>query len=199
MVHDRLDTWLRWLRGTATFVAIAALCLSVALLVIALVPGSPVTQDLPAGVLTRLSSVGGVTAGASPDPSGWIPFTVSDPSLAQRLLYLLTLVPGLLLIGEIARRMANLLRAAQARDPFMPATVRALLGLAKLTAFGGLGTWAVSEVMQGLLVETMVRSAPTFTPHGSPLGWLAVGLIFAGLGRILDRGVAMRAELDMVV
>ncbi len=36
-------------------------------------------------------------------------------------------------------------------------------------------------------------------PHQSPLGWLAVGLIFAALGLILDRGVAMRAELDTVI
>ena len=32
--------WLRWLHATATFVFIAALCLAVALLVIASVPGS---------------------------------------------------------------------------------------------------------------------------------------------------------------
>jgi hypothetical protein len=45
----------------------------------------------------------------------------------------------------------------------------------------------------------MLTSSVTFKPHQSPLGWLAVGLIFAALGRILDRGVAMRAELDTVI
>ena len=48
MRKNRLGTWLRWLRATATFVFIAALCLAVAVLVIALIPGSPVTQELPA-------------------------------------------------------------------------------------------------------------------------------------------------------
>ena len=62
MLGNRLGTWLRWLRVTATFVFIAALCLAVAVLVIALIPGSPVTQELPAAALTGLHGVGGVTA-----------------------------------------------------------------------------------------------------------------------------------------
>ena len=95
MLGSRLGSWLRWLRATATFVFVAALCLAVALLVIAFVPGSPVTQELPASAVTGLDHVGGVTAGVAVDPSGWIPFTIQDPSLAQRLLYLMTVLPGL--------------------------------------------------------------------------------------------------------
>jgi Protein of unknown function (DUF2975) len=199
MIVNRLGTWLRWLRATATFVYIAALCLAVAVLVIAFIPGSPVTQELPAAALTGLDRVGGVTAGVGVDPAGWIPFTTHDPSMAQRLLYLLTVLPGLALVAEIARRMANLLRAAQASDPFTPTTARALIAVGKLTAFAGLGTWILSEVAQGLLSWTMLTSSVTFHPHQAPLGWLAVGLIFAAFGQILDRGVAMRAELDTVI
>ena len=198
MLGNRLGTWLRWLRATATFVFIAALCLAVAVLVIALIPGSPVTQELPAAALTGLHGVGGVTAGVV-DPSGWIPFTIHDPSLAQRLLYLLTVLPGLVLVAEIARRMANLLRAAQASDPFTADTARALVAVGKLTAFAGLGTWILSQIAQGVLSWTMLTSSVTFRPHQTPLGWLAVGLIFAAFGQILDRGVTMRAELDTVI
>ena len=132
-------------------------------------------------------------------PSGWVPFTIHDPSLAQRLLYLLTVLPSLTLIAEIARRMANLLRAAQASDPFTTNTARALITAGKLTAFAGLGTWILSQIAQGVLSGTMLTSPETFKPHQAPLGWLAVGLIFAALGQILDRGVAMRAELDTVI
>jgi hypothetical protein len=199
VIASRLGTWLRWLRATATFVYIAALCLAVAVLVIAFIPGSPVTQELPAAALTGLNRVGGVTAGVGVDPAGWVPFTIHDPSLAQRLLYLLTVLPGLALVAEIARRMANLLRAAQASDPFTPNTARALMALGKLTAFAGLGAWILSQIAQGVLSGTMLTSPGTFHPHQSPLGWLAVGLIFAALGQILDRGVAMRAELDTVI
>jgi hypothetical protein len=41
----------------------------------------------------------------------------------------------------------------------------------------------------------MLTFARTYQPHQFPLGRLAVGLVFAALGVILDRGVAMRAEL----
>ncbi len=199
MLGNRLGTWLRRLRATATFVFVAALCLAVALLVIALIPGSPVTQELPASALTGLDRLGGVTAGVAVDPSSWIPFTVHDPSLAQRLLYLLTVLPGLVLVAEIARRMANLLRAAQDTDPFTATTARALVIVGKLTAFAGLATWALSQIAQAVLSATMLSSQVTFHPHQSPLGWLAVGLIFAAFGQILDRGVGMRAELDSVI
>ena len=199
MLGIRLGSWLRWLRATATFVFIAALCLAVALLVIALIPGSPVTQELPAGALTGIDQVGGVTAGVAVDPSGWIPFTIHSPSLAQRLLYLMTMLPGLALIAEIARRMAHLLRAAQDTDPFTASTARALVTVGKLTAFAGLGTWALSQVAQGVLCWTMLASPVLFNPHQAPLGWLAVGRIFAAFGQILDRSVVMRAELDTVI
>ena len=45
----------------------------------------------------------------------------------------------------------------------------------------------------------MLASPRGFQPHQTPLGWLAVGLIFAAIGKILDRGVGMRAELDTVI
>jgi hypothetical protein len=57
--RTRLDT-VKWLRATASFVFIAALCASAALVVIAFVPGSPVRAQLPApiGKLTVLAGLG---------------------------------------------------------------------------------------------------------------------------------------------
>jgi hypothetical protein len=153
----------------------------------------------PTSELVEALKQRGVTAKVAADASGWVSFRVHDPSPAQRLLYLLTVLPGLAVIAEIARRMANLLRTAQAGDPFTPSTARALGTVAKITSFAGVATWFVSQVAQGVLSGTMLTSPVRFQPHESPLGWLAVGLIFAALGKILDRGVAMRAELDTVI
>jgi hypothetical protein len=194
-----LNTWLRWLHATAMFVYITALCLSLALLVIAFIPGSTVSQELPAAELTGLDRLGGVTAGVVLDPSGWATFQIHDPSSTQQLLQLLTEVPGLLLIAEIGRRMANLVRDAQVTDPFTTHTARALATLGKLTVWVGVGTWILSQVAQWVLSAMMLTSSFTYKPHDTPLGWIAVGLIFAAFGRILDRGVAMRAELDTVI
>jgi hypothetical protein len=58
---------------------------------------------------------------------------------------------------------------------------------------------AAAQAAQGVLSATMLTSPLSYAPHDTPLGWLAVGLIFAAFGRILDRGVAMRAELDTVI
>src|SRR4051794_11585485 len=196
---SRLDRWLRWSRAIAAFIFIAALCLAVALVVIVFIPGSPVTQALPSSALSGLDHVRGVSPGVAVESSGWVPFTVHDPSLTDRLLYMLTQVPGLLLIAAIARRMAKLLSAAQASDPFTLDNVRALTTLGKLTAFVGLGTWVISQVAQGVLCARMLTSPPTYRPQHTPLAWLAVGLIFAAFAVILDRGVAMRTELDTVI
>jgi hypothetical protein len=65
-VLDRpLGSWLRRLRGTATFVQIAVLCLAGASLVIVFVPGSPgilhtlapVFPGLPGGILVAVGAV----------------------------------------------------------------------------------------------------------------------------------------------
>ena len=199
MKEARLGTWLRWLRGTATFVYIAALCLAVALLVIGFIPGSPVKLDLPAAALSGLDGVRGVASGVVVDQAGRIAFKVTDPSLLQRMIYLATMLPGLILIADIARRMAKLLRAAQNSDPFTLRTVRELTLVAKITAFGGLGVWLVDSVARWALSATMLQSGSAVEPQQSPLGWLAVGLIFAGFAHLVARGVAMRAELDTVI
>jgi len=194
-----LDKWLPRLRGAATFVFIAALCLGVALLVIAFIPGSPVSLPLPTASLSGTGAIGGTVPGVVVDSSGQVLFKIIDPSLAQRLLYLATILPGLVLVAEVARRMAALLRAAQASDPFTAHTARILTQLAKLTAFGGVGVWAISNAAKSALSATMLRSGVAVQPHSSPLGWLAVGLIFAAFAQLIARGVAMRAELDTVI
>ena len=76
---------------------------------------------------------------------------------------------------------------------------RPLFSTAKITAFGGLGVWAVSNVAKWALSATMLESGAALQPDQSLLGWLAVGLIFAAFAQLIARGVAMRAELDTVI
>ncbi len=194
-----MGTWLRWLGGTATLVYIAALCGAVASLVISFIPGSSVTLALPTSLLSGLDRVSGVASGVVVDPTGQIVFQVVDPVLAQRMLYLATTLPGLLLLAEVGRRMANLLRAAQDTDPFTTTTVRELSVVAKITALGGLGVWVLGSGAKSVLAATMLDSDVAVQTHQSPFGWLAVGLIFAAFGQLIARGVAMRSELDTVI
>ncbi|MGX6600670.1 DUF2975 domain-containing protein [Micromonosporaceae bacterium Da 78-11] len=191
--------WLRQLRTTTTVVAVVAACLAVALLVIALIPGSPVSADLPTSLLSGLDGTGGIKPGVVVDPEGWVAFEVADPSLAQRLLHLATTLPGLLLVAEIARRLAAVLRAAQDSDPFTERTVHDLTLAAKITAFGGVGVWAVGVVAKWTLSATMLGSGAAVEMQDPLFGWLAVALIFAAFAQLVAHGVSMRAELDTVI
>jgi hypothetical protein len=150
-------------------------------------------------LVSGLRGGGGVSPGVHVDPGGEVLFKVTDPSLAQRMIYLATMLPALLLVADVARRMAKMLRAAQDSDPFTEQTVRELTVVAKISAFGGLGVWAVSSAAKSILSATMLESGASVEPHQSPLGWLAVGLIFAAFAQLIARGVAMRAELDTVI
>lgn len=186
----------RTLRSTATVISVAALCLAVAVLVIAFIPGSPVTLALPTDLLTGWESLARLAPGVVVDPEGEVVFAVTDPSLAQRLLHAATIVPGLVLVAEIARRMAAVLRAGV---PFTAWTARQLDLLARITAFGGAGVWAVNNVAEWTLSTTMLESSAAVGFHQNLAGWLAVALIFAAFGQLVTRGVAMRTELDTVI
>ena len=199
MEHGRFEKWLHWLRVTATIIYIAALCLAVAVLVIDFIPHSPVPAALRATDVPGLDAVSGLPAGVTVDSASTLAVKIAEPSVAQRLLYLVVVLPGLALVALIAWRMANLLRAALASDPFTPQTVRALTTLAKITAVGGIAVWAMSYLATWALSATVLDAAGTARPDETALAWLAVALIFAAFGQLIARGVAMRAELDTVI
>jgi hypothetical protein len=56
--------------------------------------------------------------GVTVDQAGTIAVKVAEPSVAQRLLYLVVVLPGLALVALIAWRMAEPLRAALDSDQF---------------------------------------------------------------------------------
>ncbi|MEV6969765.1 DUF2975 domain-containing protein [Hamadaea sp. NPDC051192] len=214
MEEQKWGNWLRGLAAIATFVQIAAVCVAVAVLVIAFIPKSPVAVELPTSMLSSAGSPAGAPSGSSDasaalsgkvvpgveiDPEGTVMVRVTDPSLVQRLLYLVTILPGLLLIAEIARRLAGLLRIAREQDPFSSRTAKDLTVVAKITAFGGAGAWAVAIVALWVLSTTVLRDGGAFVSSPPLLPWVFVAFILAGFGQLIARGVAMRTELDAVI
>ena len=165
--RERATTWLtrsNWLavaRAAATFVQWAALALVLAVVAIGIAPKSPVQVDISMLRLPGPTHVAGAAPGVIVDPAGRLLFKFTDPSFAMRMLNLGTTVPGSALVAEIARRMANLLRAAQHSDPFTARTARELTRVAKITAFGGLGVWAAGNVTRWALSSYVLESGPT--------------------------------------
>ncbi|WBQ07069.1 DUF2975 domain-containing protein [Kribbella sp. CA-293567] len=194
-----MSTWLRRLRITASIAYGVTLCAAVAVLVIAFIPRSSVVLDLPSSLLSGLDGVGGVEAGAIVDPDGRLPFSLADPSLAQRLLLLATILPGAALLAEVARRLAALLRTAEAGDPFTADSARELMFIAKLTAFGGLAAWVVAAGALSALAATVLDSGTAIKPEGTPFWPLVIGFVFAAVAQLLARGDEMRTELDAVI
>ncbi len=197
--RSRTD-WLTVSRGAAAVVQWTALALVVALIVIGLAPGSPVRLDLAVERLSGLGGLGGVSPGVEVDPTGRVAVEIAEPSFRLRMLNLGTPVPGLLLVAEIARRMGRLLRSAVDADPFTTEMVDGLNRVAAITALGGIGASVVAGVSRWLLSSHVVVSGSDLSLlRQSPAGWLGAGLIIAGFGQILARGVSMRAELDRVI
>jgi hypothetical protein len=192
------DPWLRRLRATATFVQIAALCLAVAVSVIGLIPGSSASFPLPASVLGAVPAHG-VDPSAAVDTGGLVAFSVAHPDLAQRLLLIATVLPGLVLIAELARRLGRLLRAAEGGEPFTLATVEQLTRIAIACASGGLVVWLVRIAARGGLAATVLDSDPPLNPDPSLLGWFGVALVFAAFARLVRRAAVLRDELDAVI
>jgi hypothetical protein len=192
--------WLAVSRAAATFVQWAALALVVAVVAIGIAPKSPVKLDISIRELSGPVQVAGAKPGVTVDPASRLMFKFTDPSFALRMVNLGTTVPGLLLVAEIARRMAKLLRAAQHSDPFTAHTARELTAAAKITVLGGLSAWALANVSRWVLSSyVLVSGTDVSLLHESPLGWIGAGLIIAGFGQVVARGVGMRSELDAVI
>jgi hypothetical protein len=176
------------------------MALVVAVVAIAAAPRSPLLLDISIAKLGGLDHLAGTTPGVAVDSAGRLAFKFTNPSFALRMLNLATTVPGLLLVAEIARRVAKLLRAAQDHDPFTAATARQLAVVAKITALGGLAVWAAASIARWELSSyVLVTGRDVILLHQSPLGWLGAALIIAAFGQIVTRGVAMRTELDTII
>ena len=122
----------------------------------------------------------GVDPSTTIDPNGFVAFAIAEAALEQRLLLVMTMLPGLLLIADLARRMARLLRHVATNDPFTTRTARELSAPAKVTAFGGLGVWVAGIIARWALSATVLDGRAAVSPHRSVLGWLAVALVSGG-------------------
>ena len=103
------------------------------------------------------------------------------------------------LVATVAAALLwRLVRDARRVDPFSGATVRRLRQLAWLVLVGGfasagVSTLAAAALADGLLVGANATYAPAI--------WLLLG-VGTGIGavaEVVNRGVAMRAELDAVI
>ena len=141
-------------------------------------------------------AVPGLRDGATPGAT--VSVCTASPTVAQSVYA--SLVEGLwpLVSAVAAALLWRIVRDCRRADPFTASTVRRLRQLTVFVLLAG-GVAAVAQMVAAdALAATFV--ADGFHPSDTPVwAWLLVGLGLAAIAEIVNRGVALRAELDTVI
>jgi hypothetical protein len=135
------------------------------------------------------------------DPDGAVDVVVSRPGGAERVASALTHLPTYVVVFVLFVLLFLLVRQARRSDPFRPATVRRLR-LLGLVAIAGGPLAAIVEMIAALDLTDRVTDGTTATAtvDVTAIGlWLVVGCGFLAMAEVVNRGTAMRAELDTLV
>jgi hypothetical protein len=119
--------------------------------------------------------------------------TVADPTPGQRLLWIATSLPTPVVIAAILVQLLRIVRAARRSDPFTPATVQRLRVLAVVAIAGG---YAASFLQ---ILASAALSSGTVAAGSLPASWLLTGFGALAAAEVVNRGCALRAELESVI
>jgi hypothetical protein len=157
----------------------------------------------PIDVMVPTSEVGAVGApdrlppGMEFDTGGWIPARIVEPTLAQGALHALTTVPTTLVLAGMLLVLLRVVKDAWDRNPFSTRTIRRLRLLGATVLLGGCLAEGVEQA------ATLALDQPIqFYSASSYLlvsWWLFAGLASLAVAEVVNRGFAMRAELDAVI
>lgn len=132
---------------------------------------------------------------------GTVDVTLSDPTTGQLVASLLTALPSLLLVAAALGLLLAIVRRARRDHPFRSATVRRLRGLALVVLVGGplavaVEAFALLNLSTRLTADGGFRTSLDLS-HLGP--WILTGFGLLAVAEIVNRGRALRAELDTVI
>jgi len=190
--------WLRELQGLLV-VGLALTAVGM-IAVIAMTIRGPLPVSVPAGHLVDGGTLHGLTGGAQLDQHGNVDVSVADPTRHQAILGVLTVLPSGLVVLTMLAGLYRVIRDARRRDPFTDTTVRRLRQLSAVVILGGLLAWIGEFIAQFALTGTVTPTGWAGTlPLAKPLIWLLVAFGYLAVAEIINRGRAMRAELEQVI
>lgn len=152
--------------------------------------------ELPASAVSGTIEYGlreGVAVAAEQD----VAVTVTDPSLEQRAVWVLTALPTFAVVAALLVLLLRIVWLARRGDPFTLATVRRLRVLAMVALAGGYLGFLVELTAAMYLSSTVIDGVVGFSQL--PLHWFLVGFGLLAVAEVVKRGYAMRAELETVV
>ncbi|GAB3660632.1 DUF2975 domain-containing protein [Glycomyces tarimensis] len=124
--------------------------------------------------------------------------TLADPDPWQRAVWASTELPGNAVVAALLALLLWLVRHARREDPFTISTVRRLR-LAGVVAIAGGYLGFILELTAAMyLSSTMLVGGSAGVAH-LPVHWLLIGFGLFAIAEVVNRGCAMRAELETVV
>jgi Protein of unknown function (DUF2975) len=196
----RRPDWLQEMQTMLT-VVLAVLAVLGVLDVIAVATGDSVVAAVP----TRaVFDVGAAPATLQPgtviDQGGMIDVSVSDPDAGLLIGKALTSMPTYVVAVITLALLLSVVRRARKEDPFLPATVRRLRTLAVVALVGGPVAFIIEMIAAMDLTARVTDRHPGTVVDLTSLGiWLLIGFGFFAIAEVINRGRAMRAELDSVI
>jgi len=190
--------WLRELQGLLVVGLVLTATGVIAQIAMAMM--GPLRVSVPAGHLVGPGTLHGLTGGAQLDQHGSVGLSVADPTPRQAILGVLTILPTGLVVLTMLAGLYRVIRDARRRDPFTETTVRRLRHLSAVLFLGGLLSWIGEFIAEFALTTTVTQAGWAGTLSlAKPLIWLLVAFGYLAVAEIINRGRAMRAELEQVI
>jgi hypothetical protein len=153
----------------------------------------------------------GPLRGATVQAAGPVQACTTHPGTGQTILYLLTRLPGPMLLAGVLLLIWSLVRQARSRGPFTARTALTMMRLGLLILAGGAIAGAIARLGNDLLAETLMTQ-PGFTGGAIAFDVLIAGPLKALLpvpalagvalltfARIVFAGAAMNEEIKATV
>jgi Protein of unknown function (DUF2975) len=196
----RKPDWLQEMQTTLTFVLVVMAVLG-GLTVIALVTGDSLVAQVPTSAVAGVAgATGDLRPGVVTDPHGTVDILVRNPDAGQLVDKALISMPTYLITVTVLVLLLGVLRRARRDNPFLPATVRRLRVIAVVVLVGGQLAFTIETVaamdLSARVTNKHMGTIFDVTPVGT---WLLLGFGFFAIAEVVNRGRAMRAELDSVI
>jgi hypothetical protein len=165
-----------------------------------LVAGEPVLVELSASDITDVTGAsGGLAPGVTVPADSPVQVAIAHPGTGEQLWYAVGQLSGGVLLLAMLALLLRLVVTARRTDPFTAVTVRRLRVLALVSAVGGIVVGLLGMVAGLALSNAATAGRVVETPLDLHIEWLLLAVGFLAIGEIIQRGRALRTELDTVV